>query len=790
LLASSQSSPAPTTLPQDQTPDIAKYRGTKDGQALAAWVTSQYAKSKSERQRKQSQWYVNMAMFYGQHWVERTSSLTPGGYDNKLFVPKKPGYKERKTINRTRAFVRSELSKFVGQNPTAIVVPATSDDDDTRAAYAAEQAWESISTNRKLPYHFSRAQWWTIVTGTGFIKTWWDQGCVDPKNNIVGDIRYGAVTPFHLFIPDLREHDIEDQPFVINAYIKPVGWCRTYFGKELGDAKITPTVSSANQIIEAGHLNLGSAQEPDSCIIYEAWLKPGAHPLFPNGAVVIQIDDVIVSVTPDGMPYDHQEYPFTKFEHIPTATFYGDSPLVDTNPLQKEFNQMRSDIAEAGKRMARPQLLAMQGSIITSKMTNEPGQIILYRPGSQPPTPLQLSPLPQYYVDQQDRILADWEEITGQHDASKGQAPTGVTAGTAINYLQERDDNFLTTEYQSVERGWERIAGQTLNLFVQYVDLPRKIKVIGADESFDTLILSGSDLKNGTDIRMERGSSISQSQAGKQAQVQSLFALGIIDQPTALRLLEVGGVQKVLDIMKVAERKAQRENSKMKSLTPDMITQHEQEFAVLQQQQMMMAQVRQILSPPPDPTMAPPADPNAPPEDPNALPADAGLPSAGPSLPVGAPPMPGADPGQQQGGNPQYPDDPAAIGGGATFGAPGQPQGPGPVIPVDDFDVHQVHIDVHNKFRMGQEYEMLPPEIKMQFELHVKMHEQAVMQKTLQSFFAQIPSDGTDGSDSGSLEVPGAPGQGAPGSPDAQGPGATMSGNGAVPDASPKTEGQ
>jgi hypothetical protein len=63
-----------------------------------------------------------------------------------------------------------------------------------------------------------------VVTGNGFIKTEWDPDWptrVRPE----GDIKYSSnVTPFHLFIPDLREQEIEDQPFIITAYTRPVDW--------------------------------------------------------------------------------------------------------------------------------------------------------------------------------------------------------------------------------------------------------------------------------------------------------------------------------------------------------------------------------------------------------------------------------------------------------------------------------------------------------------------------------------------------------------------------------------
>lgn len=706
--------------------DIEAFKRTKDALALASWIQEQYAKAKAARQQRQMQWYVNMAMFYGKHYVEVTGKNYPAGFQQKLVTPKKPYYRDRKTINRIRSFVRAETANFMGKLPSAIGVPSTAEDQDVRAAYAGEQVWQSLSEAGRIRYHYGRAIWWQVVTGTGFLKTYWDQEAIDKASGQPGTNKFGSVTPFHLFVPDLREHDIEDQPFVINAIVKNAEWCRTYFGDAVKGMTLTPSVASANQILDEGYLNLSAgADQPDSVIVYETWIKPGGHKLFPNGGLVISIDDNIVSVHMDEMPYKHGEYPFAKIEHIPTSTFYGDSPLVDLNGLQREYNKLRSQISEAGHIMARPQLLAAEGSIVTSKVTNEPGLIINYKMGYPPPQPMPMNPLPQYYIDQQDRILVDIEDIGGQHDVSRGQAPPGVTAGTAISFLQEADQGFRTPQHQSLEDGMTKVARQTVSNFNQFVDVERKIQTVGADGAFDTLLLSGADVAGGTDIRMVPGSSMQGSKAANDARVFDLFTLGIIDQNMALKLLEIGGAQKILDLLQIAERKAQRENTKMKGLTVELVQQHEQNYL----QQAML-------------TGAPPQQ-----ADPAALDAQ----QVEPPMVEGEDPMAMGMPQMQQAQPPVIP----------------------PVVPVDSFDVHEKHIETHNAFRMSQEYELLAPEIKAQFDAHVKLHEAALMGKQMQSMLEEMLAGGGMG------------GPEEPAPPVGGGPGDTMAPNGAVPDPAP-----
>lgn len=684
-------------LPEDGL-NIEKYRESEEARKLVAWVQSEWAKAKTARTQKQLQWFNNMSMFYGHHWVEQTRGNFPDGYRDKLFTPRKPYYHQRKTINRIRSYVRWEMSKMLSSFPTVQAIPASSEDEDQRAAFAAEQAWTSISESKKLRQHMSRAMWWTIVTGNGFVKTHWDTNCVDKVSGEMGDIKYGHVTPFHLFVPDIREQDIEDQPFIINAYTKTVEWAEYYFAKELNGIKLAPSTSSANEILDEAYLNLGHTKTLDSVIIYETWVKPGATKLLPQGGVIISVDDILISVYREGFPYGHMMYPFTKFEHIPTATFYADSPIVDLSQLQKEYNGLRSEISEAGRRMAKPQLIAPMGSIVPSKLTNEPGLVIQYKPGMAPPQPLPLSPLPQYYLDQQDRILNDWIDISGEREVSRGSTPPGVTSGTAISYLQEASNQYLTPQYQSIEAGIEKIATQTIELFVQYVDIPRKIRTIGADGAFDTMLLKGADVASGTDIRVESGSSFAKSKAAQEARVMDMFAVGIIDQPAAARMLEVGGVQKIMDTLNVAERKAQRENIKMKMLSLEDIEMARREA------------MQEII---------------------------AGLP-------------------------PEAMADPEIMAQIQNMPAP-------PVIPVDDFDIHEVHIETHNKFRMSQEYEILPDELKAQFAEHVAMHEQAVQQKMMAQMMMGVPPQ-MEGEDAGTQ----------------QGPGAMMAANGAVPDMAPE----
>lgn len=707
--------PTVATAPESEGFDLIAFRESKEGKALTDWAMKEFSRCKSAKTQKQRQWYTHMAFNFGHQWISIMTGAAEG-LAGKIKAKPAPPYINRRTINRVRSFVRTEQSKFLSTLPTVSAVPSTAEEEDIRSAYAAEQVWQSYASKRKLRREYSKAVWWMIITGNGFLKSWWDPTSVfDKDTNDRGDIMYRSVSPFHIFVPDLREREIDDQPYVIQAQVKPKEWCKQMWPEELEGWDIKPSQVSANTLLDDAYLNLSSTpkSELDACVILEVWVKPGTTPKLPNGGLLILVEDCLVGVFKDGMPYDHNEYPYTKIEHLSNDTFFADSPLVDLIELQKEYNDTRTQIALAAKRMGNPQLLAQEGSIVPGRMTNEPGQIIKYRPGTPPPQPIPLQPLPDYVVRGLETILMDFEDLSGQHEVSKGQTPAGVTAGTALAFLKETDDNFLTPQYQNIEDAFERIARQTLMLFQQYVDVERKLKVVGADGAFDSALLSGADIAGATDIRVEPGSSIGQSMAAKRAAVMDMFSVGILQDPNqALRLLEVGGAQKVLDTISVAEKKAQRENTKLKSLkSPEgqaMLQQHQQQAIV----DVVGTMVQELNS---EAAM-----------DPTAI-----------------------DP---MTGQPEQ-ITPDSVLGNPEIMSMIQQQIP-PVIPADDFDMHEVHIDVHNRYRMGQEYETLPDAVKAEFDKHVEMH-QMLLQESIASQSMMMSQMGME--EEGSPEDPSQP---------------------------------
>lgn len=658
-LTTSDSNVVPFALPQDR-PKLSD----ADQKKLIDYAKKQFNIAKTERWRAEKQWYLNAAFYFGRQNVLAQDS--PGASKQfRLTVPPAPYWRSRPVINLIRPLIRTEMSKLTAQKPTAYVVPASSEDRDLFAAQAGEQIWDSISRDKKIPRTIRNATFWTCITGNGFIKSWWDTHRIDKITGMKGDMCFEKLTPFHLFVPDLREVEIENQPFVIHAANKNTEQLSLAYGKRLPGGG-----GASGDLLEESFATVMEVQQDgrnkaDTTLVLEVWVKPGQIRLMPNGGMYTVAGDRILDFF-DGWPYIHDQYPFTHFRHIETGKFYGESVITDLISPQREYNRTRGQIIESKNRMAKPQLAAEIGSIDPNKITAEPGQVVMYRPGFQAPQPIPLQSLPSYVLEEQDRIKQDMNEVSGQHEVSRGTVPPGVTAATAISYLQEQDETKLSYTYDSIEEGVEKLAHQALCYVKQYWTTPRKVRVTGEDGSFDVKAFEGSDLRDNTDIRIEAGSALPTSRAAKQAYIMDLMKMGFIDPQKGLEVLEIGGINKIYEQIQIDVRQAQRENLKMAQVTPELLEQHKRE------------QMQKLLQ---DPKVEQ-------------------LYMAG-----------------------EIDIDPQT----AELSVQGMPlEGP-LIVPVNTWDNHRIHIERHNNYRKSQAYDNLSEEAKQLFEDHVNAHVQAIM---------------------------------------------------------------
>ncbi len=556
----------------------------------AKWVDAEFTKCKNARSNHEQQWYLNLAFVNGRHYV---NPVDVPGQGFRLRATRAPAWRVRLVVNKTRTAIRTEQAKLIANKPIPIVVPATQEVDDASASQVAEQLLKTAFADTKFNSTYRSWIWWGVVCGTSFMKSYWspnepDDDLMQPAKPVlgidgkplmgengqpiteqvpvVGKIAIERITPFHIYVPDLLAESIEDQPYVIHCMTRSVEACKRDFpkaGEFKADCKASSTVMESSFIVTKN-----SEAHLDSVLVKEVWIKPGAHPDFPKGGVLSVANNKLVQCI-ENWPWPFKEFPFYKYDGMPTGGFYGDSICVDLIPLNKEYNRTKSQMIEIKNILGKPKGFYQQGSLNPRMISSEPGQMIPVKPGFTMPVLQPGVEVPASMSVELDRLNSDFDDISGQHEITRGNTPAQVTSGTAIAFLQEQDDSKLTNQVASIEAAVEKLGRHYLKYVATYWNEERLVRIVGKDSSFEAIHFKGSSLKGNTDVRVQAGSALPFSKAAKQAQLTEWGQNGWLEPTTVLEMAGMGGVEKALEEILIDKRQAQRENLKMATLPDD-----------------------------------------------------------------------------------------------------------------------------------------------------------------------------------------------------------------------------
>lgn len=591
------------------TTDNNKYAGSADGK-LCADIDKQFLRCVDLRQEFERQWYLNIAFYYGRQWVGWIGSQSAGKFTMKDYQPRN-GWEVRVVANKIQPSIRNELTKLCKEEPQYYVIPSSSENEDLAAARAAELISEWALDVGGYNRARREATWWGLLTGTGYITDYLTGGKADAYGKIIPDKLITKKIPtFNIYVPNLQVEDIEEQPRVYHVYTADPEALKAQYGVSVQTEQLPTGADFQKRLFQMmGITNIGPYPET---LVKEVYIKPNHQ--FPDGAYIVTAGGKLLYMNekleqetiPGGgvglngepidtkqwirpkrkaeeeievykatnnslgykeceYPYKHGQYPFAKIDHIPSGRYYGLSAIEGMIPLQKDYNRARSQIRMSANLTSSAQWTYERGSITNPrKLTNRPGEAIEYNPGFKAPEPVKNPDYPNYAVQDQDRILKDMDDITGQYEVSHGRTPPGVEAASAIAYLQEENDTRLYHTSASIEEATQKIGFQTLSIIQQFWSSEKIIRVTSRNNKDDVESFKVANMKGNTDFRVEPGSMAPKSRAARQALVLELMKGGYIKPEDGLQYLHLVETNRLWEDTQLDSRQVQRENMMFK----------------------------------------------------------------------------------------------------------------------------------------------------------------------------------------------------------------------------------
>lgn len=265
---------------------------------------------------------------------------------------------------------------------------------------------------------------------------------------------------------------------------------------------------------------------------------------FPEGRLIVYCNDIILQETPHPLYKILGRLPvYPQWFEMNEGEFWGEPPITQAWSIQRERNRLKTQKREYRELTLRPRLLNPSGNKIgISEVDTTPGRILHTARFSQQPKWLENPQLPQWAIDDEDRLYESARNLFGVTEQEIGQTkgdPSGRFAAIAEAQSSEAISPIIIINNDS----WKELYRGILLTCQHYYSPERSWTITGRDRA-RSYKWSSVSLKGGWDIQLAETDSLSKNPAIRIQQLnewwnQGLFldpATGANDTRTFLRL--------------------------------------------------------------------------------------------------------------------------------------------------------------------------------------------------------------------------------------------------------------
>jgi hypothetical protein len=559
----------------------------------AASLVKRVEELSRQRELMERQWKLNLAFYKGKQYVfynrksRRIEALPTDEGD-------KPRYRVRLVSNQIAPNTLGLLSRLVKSKPEFFATPSQASFEAQKATEVAENLldywWDAFSLTEKR----EEAMMWSIICGNGFWKITWDDKkgpgmkvMKDPMGNPIvdplveyyfrenlnasgidealfedqvfqGEIKVDVLSPFDVLLDDSAQV-FEDCKFAFCIHPMTPDEIFERYGIRL---KSNAVNKYPDETLPGVFGNSDARTKENVRIVYYGYFLPGDK--YPDGRFVVFTKDPSVVLYDAPWPYPFEQLPLVKFPGMRVPGQLWDSSVVEQAiPLQKELNRTLSQMIEYKNLTLKPQMLAPVGSL-RQRITDEPGAIFEYNPvAGKVPESIPLPGLPGYVFDHLQDLGARLREAFGLNEVMDGGVPPNVEAGIAIDLLQEAATDRLAPQITLMEKTLERAGNLMLQLAQKYYTEPRTMIITGSGSKPKVKRFEDADLIQGVTLKVEAGSGLPRTRAGRQARVMQLLQMGVLSPTKAYKYLDMADFRGLQMQYEADEEQALREHERL-----------------------------------------------------------------------------------------------------------------------------------------------------------------------------------------------------------------------------------
>lgn len=467
--------------------------------------------------------------------------------------------------NAILPIIRLERAKLHKTGVTPVVLPSR-DNDDAISAARVSQGYLSAEMRRwNFPRKFRQSTFWLVTCGNVFFKWGWEGG---PKNKDSGGT-CDILSPFEVYW-DPYAKTFDSARWVIHERFMSTeeAW-ELYADLKGADMSVigTDTLEALSSLDQRVYSDIGTnAGNLDGTVVREYFERPSKAK--PEGEFIIHTSKGILYAATT-YPYPHGKLPITAAGHIERTSSKYSASVVDF--LREPHDALKKREALITENMyvsAAGKWVYHEASDLEHDPTAMPRQNLVARGDLNVPMPtyVQPQPLPNWIVQDTQRIETQMREIAGQHEVSRGGVPGRVDSASGIQLLQETDDAVSKDPIHSLEEAIAEGLTMTLTNAKKYAPANILARDYDTNGLVEVVAFKRSVIDLDCLVNVKITTSLPTTIAGKFDRVLNLVQYNIVTPPQALRLLELSVDNPDIDPGGIGRRQQHSENLLMMQL--------------------------------------------------------------------------------------------------------------------------------------------------------------------------------------------------------------------------------
>lgn len=493
-------------------------------------VRKDFEDRREMRRGIEAKWLLNINFMLGNQYayIARNGELED---DERQYF-----WQQREVFNHIAPIIEARLAKFTRVNTRVSVRPASASDSDVNIAKLSAKLIEAAQLDNNFVKLAATANYWSELTGTSFYKVVWNKkggkdGCPE------GGVSIQVCPPYEIYPDTMGASDIKNCRSIIHAKAYPVQTIENIWGVKVEGGEVSVIGMDAVETggakgVPGRNYKVYSGSKAGHAVVIERYEAPSKDRA--EGRLTIVAGDSLLF---DGvLPYKNgvdggRGFPFmrqTAFEQ--PAGFYGVSLIERLIPVQRAYNAVKNRKHEFINRLSTGVLAVEDGSVDIESLEQEglsPGKVLVYRQGSTPPQLMSPGTVPAELRDEEDRLLAEFVNISGISDYLNGSAVANTVSGYALSLLLEQDYARLSVSTESIRNAIRTLSKHILRLYRQFAQTSRIARISGDNGELEVVSFLGSELTS-DDIVLEADSEMIETPAVRRSKVEELIKLGLL----------------------------------------------------------------------------------------------------------------------------------------------------------------------------------------------------------------------------------------------------------------------